>query len=63
MKKLIVALFLGLAFTNFGYAGYGEDQKGKCVDGKDSTRNQETVVVESSGDSTGKPAKESTTDQ
>lgn len=62
MKALFI-LMLAILAINVSYAGYGEDQKGKCVDGKDSTRNQETVVVESSGDSTGKPAKESTTDQ
>ena len=45
MKKLIVALFLGLAFTNIGFAGYGEDMKGECKKGKDSTRGQEVVVT------------------
>ncbi len=44
MKKLIIALFLGFAFTNIGFAGYGEDMKGECVKGKDSSRGQEVVV-------------------
>lgn len=44
MKKLIIVLFLGLAFTNIGFAGYGEDQKGECVKGTDSTRSQEVIT-------------------
>lgn len=47
MKKLIVMMFLGLAITNIGFAGYGEDMKGECVKGKDSGRDQEVVVSDS----------------
>ena len=44
MKKLIITLFLGLSFTSVGFAGYGEDMKGECTKGKDSTRAQEVIV-------------------
>lgn len=49
MKKLIVTLFLGLAFTNVGFAGYGEDAKGECKKGTDSSRGQEVVASGQSG--------------
>ncbi|MFT6068894.1 MAG: hypothetical protein ACJAT2_003273 [Bacteriovoracaceae bacterium] len=49
MKKLIITLLLGLSFTNVGFtAGYGEDMKGECTKGKDSTRAQEVLVEGSS---------------
>lgn len=50
MKKLIITLLLGLSFTNIGFAGYGEDMKGECAKGKDSTRSQE-VITEGSSES------------
>jgi hypothetical protein len=48
MKKLILVLLVGLSFTNVGFAGYGEDMKGECTKGKDSTRAQEVIVEGSS---------------
>ena len=57
MKKLVVTLFLGLAFSNIGFAGYGEDMKGECVKGKDSSRGQEVVVQDSSANTEVKEAK------
>lgn len=43
MKTLIITLLLGLSFTSVGFAGYGEDMKGECTKGKDSTRSQEVI--------------------
>lgn len=63
MKKLIVMMFLGLAFTNVGFAGYGEDMKGSCVDGKDSSRGQEEVVVTTGSDESDKEVKTNTADK
>ncbi len=56
MKKLIITLLLGLSFTNVGFAGYGEDMKGECTKGKDSTRAQEVIA---SGSSASKEAVQS----
>ncbi len=43
MKALFV-LMLAILAMNVSYAGYGEDMKGECVKGKDSTRGQEVIV-------------------
>ena len=48
MKALAILTFAFLAL-NVSYAGYGEDMKGECKNGKGSTRGQEELVV--SGDS------------
>jgi hypothetical protein len=57
MKKLIITLLLGLSFTNVGFAGYGEDMKGECTKGKDSTRAQEVIVEGSSSQEAAAKAK------
>ena len=46
MKKLILAAFLALAFTNTSFAGYGEDQStmGECK--KTDGTSTEVKVVE-----------------
>lgn len=49
MKTLFI-LMLAFMAINVSYAGYGEDMKGECTKGKDSTRSQE-VIVEGSGSS------------
>ncbi|MBK23666.1 MAG: hypothetical protein CME70_06635 [Halobacteriovorax sp.] len=43
MKALFV-LMLAILAMNVSYAGYGEDMKGECVKGKDSSRGQEVVA-------------------
>lgn len=56
--KAISILMLMILAINVSYAGYGEDMKGECVKGKDSSRGQEVLAT----DSTAKTKKaESTT--
>lgn len=47
MKSLFIVM-LALLALNVSYAGYGEDMKGECVKGKDSTRAQEVLTEGSS---------------
>ena len=44
MKALFIVMIAILAM-NVSHANYGEDMKGECQKGKDSTRAQEVVVV------------------
>ena len=46
--KAIAILMLTIFAMNVSYAGYGEDMKGECVKGKDSGRDQEVIVQDSS---------------
>ncbi len=50
MKTLFI-LMLAFMAINVSYAGYGEDMKGECTKGKDSTRAQEVVTSGSSSSS------------
>lgn len=56
MKALFVMMIAVLAI-NVSYAGYGEDAKGECKKGTDSSRGQEAV---SSGQSSAGDAKTET---
>lgn len=50
--KALAILILTILAMNVTYAGYGEDMKGECVKGKDSGRDQEVIVEDSSAKST-----------
>ena len=62
MKTLFI-LMLTILAINVSYAGYGEDMKGSCVDGKDSSRGQEEVVTTNGSDDSDKEVKTNTADK
>lgn len=48
MKTLFILMLAFMAINVSYAAGYGEDMKGECTKGKDSTRAQEVLVEGSS---------------